>query len=394
MEHDWFGFLLPFVQDREYRSVQWILACGRLLHIIFIQTVLSELYYADDGTCQKHESESSCLDPRGLDHVNHICIWSSSRGCSFNSDAADSALSVLIILAIVTSLAVPLDAIFRVMVLAVRDFARVSVTSNKIFIESSVKMTSKRVSNVLRQLESKRGRFFRAAKLVKLQADIKDKSLDEELAALLVDVHAQQKKMMSSVLFGDFPREAGLLKERLQAADESGQKKILAKLLSRARREETEILALLDEQRSEDEQDMFLLRHFLLGCLPLAEATIARRYFFEDQGGALARTVSLLAAPLYVFFLVFYVLYFGPGIGSQATNIWLIGVFGSYLLSTVVLQPARVWAQFTFLASFASELSLWHQLLFQRLVSLIKRGSGRLSTDTAWIQVRILLVLT
>ena len=52
VSHDFLCVFIPFTSDtdsREFRTVKWINACGRLLNFLFVDTILSGLFFVDTG---------------------------------------------------------------------------------------------------------------------------------------------------------------------------------------------------------------------------------------------------------------------------------------------------------------------------------------------------------
>jgi hypothetical protein len=116
LEHDWLCILLPYNPEREYRSVKWIIAMGRILNMLFIDTVLAFLFFADDGSCQLLTTKSLCLDKKALDSTD-LCQWDSSTShCSFKGGSEDF-LATMILTTIITTITIPLDNFIITMVL-------------------------------------------------------------------------------------------------------------------------------------------------------------------------------------------------------------------------------------------------------------------------------------
>jgi len=43
--------------------------------MLLADTILAGLFFADDGTCETHETEETCFFVRSLDQTGTMCIW-------------------------------------------------------------------------------------------------------------------------------------------------------------------------------------------------------------------------------------------------------------------------------------------------------------------------------
>jgi hypothetical protein len=60
--------------------LRWVSLCLSLLTCLFVDALFFGIMFPDDGTCERHSSQSSCIDTIGLVTGSPVCRWSASRG--------------------------------------------------------------------------------------------------------------------------------------------------------------------------------------------------------------------------------------------------------------------------------------------------------------------------
>ena len=140
-EHDLLAAFMPYHADRGYTWMRFTLVMCTAINMLFIDTVLAGLFFADDGTCESHLTEDTCMFQRSLDQTGTMCMWewedssaylialgtngatmpdgspteSSFGECAFNESSEDF-IPTLILTIIITILTVPLDAMVEMLV--------------------------------------------------------------------------------------------------------------------------------------------------------------------------------------------------------------------------------------------------------------------------------------
>jgi len=122
VDHDWLFIVFKSPVDRSakddllFRSEKWIVAMGRILNILFIDTILAGIYFADDGSCQKLSTQAKCESTSNIFFAANTCRWVPYDGsCTFQAPK-NNFLPVLITSSIIVILMVPLDKLIRYMV--------------------------------------------------------------------------------------------------------------------------------------------------------------------------------------------------------------------------------------------------------------------------------------
>lgn len=133
IDHDWL-FLMTYVapsameverlkklgyrDEKIFYAEKWVVAIGRLLNFIFIDTLLASAYFADNGKCQSFSTEEMCLSEISIATNKHLCTWRNDlRSCLFTDPTAETIFQPTFIVAtLITILVIPLDKILRYMV--------------------------------------------------------------------------------------------------------------------------------------------------------------------------------------------------------------------------------------------------------------------------------------
>ena len=108
-KHKYICFLSPRYGTVKRKAVRVIMVVGRLVNMIFLDTILSAL--ADDnGVCDSFTTKTTCLQPASLDLQNRLCTWDPDwLTCSYN-DHGSTFLASLVITLVTVIGCVPLDA--------------------------------------------------------------------------------------------------------------------------------------------------------------------------------------------------------------------------------------------------------------------------------------------
>ena len=107
--------------ENHQRSLRWTLAFGRIINLLFWDTLLVSLFYADDGTCEQIWMEEDCMAKRSMFGLNHLCTWQAKleTSCQFNQQSIDNYFALSILIGVVIILAIPFEHIFRFVATAV-----------------------------------------------------------------------------------------------------------------------------------------------------------------------------------------------------------------------------------------------------------------------------------
>ena len=142
VDHDWLGVFLPFKPERGSAMKRFAIGCGKVLHFMFVDTILAGLFFVDDGTCGQFTDESSCTFLSALNQLDSLCVWNfdaagyqnattvyggpidfkgndlkpNFESCAFNEDVMGDFISSLVLVTVLSCFIIPLNAFFEYLV--------------------------------------------------------------------------------------------------------------------------------------------------------------------------------------------------------------------------------------------------------------------------------------
>jgi hypothetical protein len=389
-EHDWLVLFMPSSPDRDPAAIRWVLAMGRLITFLFIDTLLASLFFNDDGTCQSYATQADCELPRQLDQIDTLCAWDSDQfQCSFNQ-TDPTFYGVLIQAFVISTCAIPFNALFRYMINMLKGF------SMEVF--SHMKLNGYTVDELncdaeLMLFETTKSKVFLASRLEKMIAAMDRVSALEEAALLTADTSTpwhtkEDAKKVDYFLFGDRAGDSLAAAKLVHTYTEVE----LVRSLVQVRQREKDLVHTLESLDSAQQKEVYLLQSFLVESLPGYRRDIIYTFFFGDfeqhnqSRHALFKVAIYIGVPLYIFALVFYVFLFGVGIGVDATKLWLLGSLFAFLQDVFILSTLKIWLKFIVVSTAGSKLIReYHHLLKVRTEVLLRRYVGLMKHSNALI---------
>ena len=391
LDHDWVVLFMPNGRERDHRSLRWVLAMGRLNAFLFIDTLLSSLYFNDDGTCQTYTTQSTCESNRKLDQLSNLCQWNAvHRSCSFN-ETVPSFYGLLISSAIITVIAIPFHGIFRYMILCLKEHSLSCGSALK--INHNRLMEELNCDEELRSYETTKSKIFLTSRLTKMTSAMDQVSPEEEAECLLADKTTPwySKEEADKINYGYVGHRAG---DPLLAAKvvHGGNKDLIVKGILAARQREGDIKAVMDSLESTQERQIYLAQIFLVESLPGYRRSIVHSFFFAEFDRVLNRKSPLFillcafGVISYLLALPIYVLSYGGSIGSLATYTWLAIFLFVFFEDVFIFIPLNIWLKYVVISSAGSRMiRSYHDLLKRRAEVVLRRYVGLMSHANALI---------
>jgi hypothetical protein len=436
-EHEWVSMFSGYHSITDYRSRKFIIVVGLIINFLFCDTILSVLFFYDDGTCGTYTAESNCLSQMSLDELETLCVWDSSTStCSFNDHVGQTFLSTLILTGIITAFSIPFQIFYESMVNAIREFF--CVVYIKRLKETGID-DGFRVD--FENLQTKRGRWMRAARLLKMQTLMDKVTVEEEAEILQSQIEYDLNRPVYE-LVGiqstipvkyDSPGKGGdadaadevvkvdgvdsIENDPQQPATESTReiqqmrkvqhrwvsnlRGVVAKsLLSHhftnmetveelkgkievARRQEQEIVGVLENATSVGARNKILLQQFCANLLSGFRKDVALKFFeYSARESSHSKKIgwyhyfSLVMFPCYLVGTCFYIFLFGVKLGANNTNNWLLGGLVSIAEDIFLLIPLKLYLKWIVMSTLiiADIKEIYHHL--QSKVGLIMRRSS------------------
>ena len=358
--HPYIAFLAPAEGRANYTAKKWMCMAFELLNIIFIDSIFAPIAAPDSEVCGKFTTASACAKPSSIDLIDSLCEWDDgSNLCAFRE--IDQNMGVIIIAVLIIKLVeFPLMTLCEYLVDQVgnsnvlnsqvenepqrhkkpsisdgsRDFVPILVESGKVHDSenSKIRPFAKVVPFALEErLESDqkdRQVLYRlAARLRYMQRKIDESTVEEELDYLMTHADLHVKSDVIEELLS-------ALRAKFSLTDAQNRDKLGLKV-HRARNMRVTVLQELEEMSGRDEQEIYLVKRFIVELLSGVHRWVAERFFFDEVESEITvwyRAFCIMLLILIICGELTFVFLTGVGMGANATRVWFI------CLAVVVMQ--------------------------------------------------------
>ena len=449
-EHDWFFFSSLKSQSKSkslrksikhmYSSRSLLLTFKILTYLLF-DTIFIYSFYRDDGSCERVYLEQQCLSKLTLFSIKG-CSWNPSldKACEFNQSGLANAVVILFLSAMLITITVPIEHLLvYVMVRWTVYSEHTPITEaleiNDHSISSTKKESNARAAKDVRKVSQgieddvihaerqpsletihfafeqhksvakcyelsasihQKDKYWRAARLRKLQLLTDLKSSRKEISMLLNEIHLNGHIKISNFSAAPKRRLANLWKSLFQTTAVEFEDNLDIKVINYvsdevkySRLRAKHVRRALKSFGSDHDKEVFLLQLYLAESLPTEiERNAAAFLLFDSIEMALPNPwdgwiVSVLSVvlSLYAIFAVIYIFIYGSWIGSKASTYWLIIAFICCFQDVFLSSPLKILTKWIGLSSICCDsLQSQHQLLQQRARYLLTRQLGVMGT--------------
>jgi hypothetical protein len=428
LEHTWLRLVRPFRPERDYRSVQWLLALGNILIYCFLDTLAVFLLYPDTGHCQTFKRKPECSAYQNSLKIGHVCQWDPDTNyCLFKSPREDI-LTIVLITSLVVVAALPMEYALSFMVRVLSEYARqVRRPVNKTIFnavsptdkDSEPKFNKKvfkpddeythtsdefwRVDDELRYSECRLAKFYKAARLMKLQESCDYSMPSEEVDLLLSQSELDHRNYGnrnivlpddSSAKLREIQRHLTYTARHSRYANIASSKRSFIKRIEHVRERADWIKNEMELMNTDAEREYFLMREFISYNFTGYQRAIAKRYILgiyeNSRFGRLRRGQRFLCAialPSILVVMAYMVYHMSKHIGSEAVHIWIVIILSSIFQDIVLVQPMRIWLRWQIVNDRVSkEAKMIIDSLSLRFYSIINRTKGTIRDSNSMIQ--------
>eukprot|EP01036_Dinobryon_divergens_P022644 gene22644-30922_t len=456
-EHDWLCFtsVQPKSKSKSLRksikhmySSRSLLLAFKILTYLLFDTIFIYSFYRDDGSCEKVYLEQQCLSKVTLFSAK-TCTWNPGldKACEFNQSGLANAVVILFLAAILIIIAVPIEHLLVYVIVRWTVYAEHAPAAevheiNEHPVSSTKKDGSARAKDVRKishgienQLDDaihaerqpsletirfafeqnksvvkcyelsasihQKDKYWRAARLRKLQLLTDLKSSRKEISALLNEIHLNGRVKISDFSAAPKRRLVNMWRSLFQTSAVEFEDNLDRNIINfvsdevkYSRLRAKHVRRVLKSFGSDHDKEVFLLQLYLAESLPTElERNAAAFLLFDGLEMALPDPwdwwiVSVLSVvlSLYAIFAVIYVFIYGSLIGSQAATYWLIIAFICCFQDLFLSSTLRVLMKWIGLSSICCDsLQSQHQLLQQRARYLLTRQCGVMGTYTSYL---------
>ena len=394
IEHPWVAVFARYDNFQETRSFKWTVAIGRLVIFLFVNCIVAEAMYPDDGYCRQFEQQDTCEAAESSGGFFKSCEWvEANESCRFLPPPINLLTNALLTL-IVSMLSVPFEAFL--------DYCLHNVTSYFHHRRIERKATPKGVTPPLPPLRAKRDEFatvqtrrstlMRAARLQKAQQCMDLVTSWEEAGLVVSEGEAELQRLTSQKVFF---REAvqQIASQRRYYAQHTTQRETIRKRLDTVRNEADTICLEVAALQTQEERELFLVRSFFVSLFSGHEREIVGRYFMRQYRfkrtafTELQEMFCLVALPVFIAVMIYYIFLFNVSIGSRATDVWLTVTMIVFMQDMLLHFPIKIWMRWIV---FNNSVGKVVRELCERLIGrsrlVLMRTSGVVRHATALVQ--------
>jgi hypothetical protein len=310
------------------------------------------------------------------------------------------------------------------------------------FADSTHSSRHQLYARVIDNLQTRAGTILRGARLVKMQQTIDDVDSDEECESLLrhhnsTITAAGHHEDHESVHRGDpaitVPKPPataapgimggvarwyiekndygfGDMSQYVEAEREGKCTGVVKVAVQKARSRADDIVEDLESMEDETEQDMYLLRRFVVDSLSSYERNVAMRFVDVQMHGGTTmgpskrlsdsnhhdnsdackvpwRVLCFIGVLLNFTLFCFYIFLFGVRLGPAGVSIWLTGAGLVFMQATLILQPLKIFVYFVAVSGISTEkVRLVHGIIRERLKGVLQRNTNVMTGFDSLVQ--------
>lgn len=351
VEHSWLALKSSYQSCTHNRLYNWLMAMGRILHILFIGSILISVYYADDGFCESKTTIESCYDSKSEIFNSNVfyCEWM-DHSCHFSKRLNQSYFVIVVLSCIIICACVILDNINRLFAFQLCRYTFRFQSSPLNIIEYNAPVVE--TYNQMHYLCLMKN--FNASPIEQLNFERKCKDMYQENILLEIQLMSSSQSFLSSVI----------------------NHIIIARMVS------SKYQFALQRLNDPIHREIHLFRLFLLNQIAtyqsfkynVANKYLFRDYIFNSTFTSWISTISIIIYPVYLGLIMFLTIWYGASIGSHVTSLWLEVCFMSIGLDILILQFTMIWIKCIVIPSlFINDLQAMLSCVCSKLNSILCR---------------------
>lgn len=349
-------------------SKDFIFAFTRIINYLLIDTLLMLFFFEDIfNKCGGRSSKHACLSTSNS--LSSTCNWnSSSSSCSFNSPN-ESFINIIVMSILMVLFQIPLGKLTQFFVVYFLDITKELTTiASPATRKSAYKIDNLEINlqdmDELSLVQCKRNTIIRAAAFTKMRGKIDCFSPLAELNFMIN--HRERYATEANVHPHEGPSNAyyefyGINETPYTTSSfvDVGAKTSKLAALYRLKMCRSSALSLKKEittMAEENDQEVFLMKHFLSGFLSGYKSLIASTVMFGDESGMnhlransynmFFRYASVILLPLYLLAVSAFVMYVGLQVHDHAAFIWLISGAVALMEDIFWIQPVQIYVKY------------------------------------------------
>lgn len=371
-------------------SVQWMTAFSKMLTVVFQATVMIRIFFPDDDTCSKYESESDCLDPMVMgDDFMHACEWNSENfSCVFHRPELSVPLVAILCCAVTVAATLQMGIIMQLVeLLAGRSpFTALqaghsgksqqgSQDSKGDIMDGLISYLLPQQTDELATSQTFRSTMFKAARLQKQLTGIDEILPTEERDLLMATMRQKAVRWETDNAFRKYHQRMTI--DRLWYGMRPFTAARVLKTIEDVRHEVIFMKRIIDDEHLPvEERELLLVKAYLLHSFEGYRRNIVMMRFAEQADAEAEATDAADHQVHYHLYMGIYLLYMmgmvvggywlGLDIGQRAVKMWLTIFFVALLQELFFIE---LWV----IATKVLVLNRWMLQDFQVILQALKK---------------------
>ena len=433
-EHSWFALLAPYNPERDPRVIRWAISFCNLLSFLFVTTILTVMFFQDDGTCEVIPDSDTCNSRSSYLGLRTLCNFQDSNEyCMFATPLSDF-ITILLYTLVATTIAVPIRKSTEYMITTLYRKPKVSVATKKKskdgkqgakVVPSSEITATKQQSDVVhdmddmrmdeyiteeereenmlehlrrdefKEAQTKRSTLMRAARLDKAQKSMDFVLPAEETALIMLQADADTQRFKNHMIFKNRVDNFSFRQMRYGFWEKATTKEVRQRV-DRAREMADYLKIELELLHTDEEREILLMKHFFVDYFEGYVRALVHRYMlgngqFESIRYAyfrgLRKTLFTFLLPLLVLLQLYLTYVYQLTIGSRSTTLWLGITLVAFIQDILILQPFKVFLRWIFINNIiAKNVRETIEMVRNRARVVLCRPYGLLRDSNALIQ--------
>ena len=362
---------------------------GEMLIFLFVNCLVAALMYADDGYCETFNNDSDCEAARTTGNFFQACEWrTDNESCEFKPPEIDF-YSTIVLTIIASMLVVPFEKLLHYSVVMIAQHYHYRKLNSRIAPgDNPVEHILQPRFDEFALAQTMRSTLFRAARLEKARR-LMDFTLPVDEAELVqAKISADEERWMNNHAFRGVVEQASSQQTRYGFTRPT--RKVILRKIETCRDQVTVMKTELDRMDSAEDQEMYLMRNFIVDVFDGPRRGVVSRHFLEQyhtRRTLLWEYASLVFLPVMLAVMIYYVYVFNLSIGSRATNMWLVVTSINFIQDVFFLKPLKVWVNFVLINGTVShEVRELCERLSRRSKLIMMRTHGMVRDADALVQ--------
>ena len=344
--HNWLSPYCEHKPNKDHRSARWVIAMGKLLSFLFVNTILGKYFFSNDSTCEDIYFKSTCDNKYDLLNLFHVCEWNASNESCQYIPPPPTLLFYIPVTVIVLLISSPIWATIDYLVIKLSNNLMNTQKSN-VILPDILKSKKEFKRDEFRLFQTLKSNILRAARLEKARKTIDFTQPNEETELILIDAEVSFHNLTKNSVFKDYV-DAISYRQARYGFEKISRSKVLRDVIM-TRRSSNDLKNHIEIIENENEKEIYLMRSFLTDLFFGYQRKIIKNIWVKIVEEKISTFYIILWIVMLLIILggmSFVIFLFGRDIGSLALNTWVVISVVCLLEDIFILETILVYIDY------------------------------------------------